>query len=177
MKGFGLIGATLMLLLVPALSAGAQTPAPAQAQAPADADARAVQLVRDFHASWQEGRVDALLAYLSEDCYYENIPPVGPVGGMTGQATIRAFLADVFNKDALTVPYSLTAEVKQIVAAGDTVTVERIDHFAIGKSHIALPVLAIFKIKDGKITSWRDYFDGDTLKPALYLMQALKRST
>lgn len=164
MRTVGMLFACLALLLSPALSSGAR----------AEDDA-AAQVVRAFHASWKEGNVDALLKHLSDDCYYENIPPVGPAGGMKGKAKIRAFLADVFDKDALTVPYSLTAEIKQVFVSGDAVIVERTDNFAIGQTHIALPVLAEFRVKDGKITVWRDYFDGETLKPALYLMAALKR--
>lgn len=164
MKNAALFGAILALVLSTVPSVAAK-PDPGNA----------VQIVKDFHAAWQEGNVDALLRYLSEDCYYENIPPVGPVGGMTGKAKIRAFLLDVFNKDALTVPYSLTADVKQLFPSGDAVIVERTDNFAIGKTKIALPVLAEFRVEGGKITVWRDFFDGETLKPALYLMEALKR--
>lgn len=37
----------------------------------------------------------------------------------------------------------------------------------VGQTHIALSARAEFRVKDGKITVWRDYFDGETLKPAL----------
>ena len=36
---------------------------------------------------------------------------------------------------------------------------ERIDTLVIGDVTTKLPVAGIFKVHDGKITEWRDYFD------------------
>jgi limonene-1,2-epoxide hydrolase len=35
------------------------------------------------------------------------------------------------------------------------------------------PVAAILTVKDGKIVSWTDYFDGKTFEPVGVLMEAL----
>ena len=36
---------------------------------------------------------------------------------------------------------------------------ERVDTLVIGDASTKLPVAGIFKIENGKITEWRDYFD------------------
>ncbi len=36
---------------------------------------------------------------------------------------------------------------------------ERIDVFTLNGNVVELPVVGVFEITDGKITTWRDYFD------------------
>jgi len=36
---------------------------------------------------------------------------------------------------------------------------ERVDHFTVAGKEVALPVAGVFEVRDGKIASWRDYFD------------------
>jgi limonene-1,2-epoxide hydrolase len=52
-----------------------------------------------------------------------------------------------------------------IAADGDTVLTERIDYLvgADGTEHLALRVMGVLEVKDGKITAWRDYFDTKAL--------------
>lgn len=42
---------------------------------------------------------------------------------------------------------------------GNAVLTERVDRFVINGKEVALPVMGIFELANGKITSWRDYFD------------------
>jgi limonene-1,2-epoxide hydrolase len=46
-----------------------------------------------------------------------------------------------------------------LVADGNIVMTERIDHFVMGDKDIGLPVMGTFEVEGGKITAWRDYFD------------------
>jgi limonene-1,2-epoxide hydrolase len=39
------------------------------------------------------------------------------------------------------------------------VLTERVDVFVTGERSIELPVMGTFEIVDGRISSWRDYFD------------------
>ena len=111
------------------------------------------KLVTDFCEAWSKLNVDKILGYLSEDCFYHNIP----MEPLVGHAAIRGF-AEPFLKDA----QSAVFEIKHTTSAGDVVMNERVDTFVIGPKTISLPVAGIFEITAGKISAWRDYFDLDS---------------
>ena len=50
-------------------------------------------------------------------------------------------------------------EVHRQVADGGLVMNERTDHITMGDRVIALPVVGVFEIDNGRIRAWRDYFD------------------
>ena len=50
-------------------------------------------------------------------------------------------------------------EVLNQVAAGDIVMNERVDRFKAGEKSVEIPVVGVFRVVDGKIAEWRDYFD------------------
>lgn len=43
--------------------------------------------------------------------------------------------------------------------SGNVVMNERVDTLSMGGNEVALPVMGVFEIEDGKIRAWRDYFD------------------
>ena len=108
------------------------------------------KLVTDFCNAWSNLNVDELLGYLSEDCFYHNIP----MEPCVGHAAIRAF-AEPFLKNAQSAQF----EIKYTTSSGNVVMNERVDIFVMGPKTISLPVAGIFEITDGKISAWRDYFD------------------
>ncbi len=108
------------------------------------------KLVTDFCVAWSKLNVDEILGYLTEDCFYHNIP----MEPLVGHAAIRGF-AEPFLKDA----QSAVFEIKHTTSAGNVVMNERVDTFVMGPKTISLPVAGIFEITDGKISAWRDYFD------------------
>lgn len=116
------------------------------------------RIIRDFSAAWSRLNADELAAYFTEDAFYHNIP-MEPV---TGRANIRAFLAD-FLRD----PSSITFEIKNQLAADNLVFNERVDHSVWGGKTVSLPVAGVFELDNGKIKSWRDYFDMATFTKAL----------
>ena len=71
-----------------------------------------------------------------------------------GLDEIRAFIEGFFSSAK-----SIDFEILHQVASGDTVMNERIDTLVIGDVTTKLPVAGIFKVLDGKIIEWRDYFD------------------
>lgn len=89
-------------------------------------------------------------AYFTEDGVYHNIP-MAPV---SGRAAIEAILGGMAGS-----MLSAGWEVKQQVTTGDVVMNERVDHFKVGDKTIAIPVMGVFELRDGKIAAWRDYFD------------------
>ena len=54
---------------------------------------------------------------------------------------------------------ALPWEVIHIVADGDIVMTERVDHFLVGTAKVSVPCMGIFELRDGKIAAWRDYWD------------------
>jgi limonene-1,2-epoxide hydrolase len=129
------------------------------------------QIVADFLASWADHDVDKTMSYVTEDCFYHNIP-LAPI---KGRATMRKFLAPFFAKDGFSAPFSLTPEVLHVVAQGNLVFQERIDHYVIGKSHYDIPDVGVYEIRDGKIAVWKDYFDMGQFQPVVLLIQALQK--
>ncbi len=108
------------------------------------------KLVTDFCQSWTRKNVDEILSYLTDDCFYHNIP----MEPCVGKAAIRQFI-EPFMKDADTVNF----EIKHTTSAGNAVMNERVDRFVMGPKKIELPVVGVFEVSGGKISAWRDYFD------------------
>jgi limonene-1,2-epoxide hydrolase len=128
------------------------------------------QVVADFIASWGDHDIDKTLSYVTEDCYYHNIP----LDPMQGKAVMRKFLEPFFGKANFAAPFSLKPEILHVVAQGNLVFQERVDHYVIGKAHYDIPDVGVYEIRDGKIASWKDYFDMGQFQPVVLLMQALR---
>jgi limonene-1,2-epoxide hydrolase len=107
-------------------------------------------LVREFCAAWVRMDPDELAEYFTDDGVYHNIP----MAPMEGKENIRAGLAGMKAMIG-----SIRFDIHHQVAAGDVVMNERTDHLVMGDTTVALPVVGVFEISDGKIRAWRDYFD------------------
>lgn len=87
---------------------------------------------------------------LAEDAVYHNIP-LDPIEGR--EATMAAI-------EGMTSNFGhIDFQMLAIATQGDTVLTERVDIFTVSGSEVALPVMGAFDVRDGRITSWRDYFD------------------
>ena len=53
----------------------------------------------------------------------------------------------------------MDAQIIAMVAEGDTVMTERIDHVEVGGRRADLPVAGTLIVRNGRIAAWRDYFD------------------
>jgi limonene-1,2-epoxide hydrolase len=95
--------------------------------------------------------IDALLALLADDVVYENVP----MGVMNGHDEVRAMLSPFLEGTE-----RVSWEVLEQVESGDTVMNERVDRFWLtGGQAIELRVAGVFKVRDGLVSVWRDYFD------------------
>ncbi|MBI1186028.1 MAG: limonene-1,2-epoxide hydrolase [Alphaproteobacteria bacterium] len=112
---------------------------------------RNVDLVLAFIAAWERRDLDAILAAVTEDVVYHNIP-MQPV---TGRDAMRQALAP-FLTPATAVRWAVRAIAE---AADGAVLTERLDEFEFGPKRLAIPVMGIFELRDGLIAQWRDYFD------------------
>ncbi len=93
---------------------------------------------------------ERLASYFTEDAVYHNIP-MQPV---VGREAIKNVLGGMSTR-----MLSAGWQVKRQVARGDVVMNERVDNFTVGGKPVAIPVMGVFELRDGKIAAWRDYFD------------------
>jgi limonene-1,2-epoxide hydrolase len=117
---------------------------------PAAAEQGGNELVAAFVAAFNERDVDAVMAFFAEDAVYHNMP-MQPIEGVVA---IRAAIEGFVNPAS-----EIAWEILHSAEVGHAVLTERVDHFVLGDKKVALPVMGIFEIEDGKITAWRDYFD------------------
>lgn len=110
-----------------------------------------IATVRAFCEAWKSRDPDKIVALMSEDCFYHNVPMEPVIGRPAIAEFIRAFLGD-----AQTVDFEILAIAE---AADGTVLTERIDHFDYGGRQVALPVMGSFRLRDGLVARWLDYFD------------------
>ena len=110
----------------------------------------AEQVVRDFCAAASTRDPEALRAFFSDDVVYHNIPMAPAEGIEATMAVIDMFLGMC---DAL------EFQVHHLASDGTTVLTERTDVFTMKGTCAPLPVMGAFRVEDGKITAWRDYFD------------------
>jgi limonene-1,2-epoxide hydrolase len=112
--------------------------------------ADAESIVREFCAAWSRLDADELTGYFTDEAVYHNIP-MDPLNGREAiHAFLAGFLAGVTSADF---------EINRLVASGDVVMTERVDHFTMAGRKGGFPVMGIFELSDGKIAAWRDYFD------------------
>jgi limonene-1,2-epoxide hydrolase len=107
-------------------------------------------LVTQFCEAWPRMDADELASYFTEDGVYHNIPMEPAVG----RAAIKEFLVGMGSMMS-----AIRFEVHHQVASGATVMNERTDHITMGDRVVALPVVGVFEIDNGRIRAWRDYFD------------------
>ncbi|MEZ4215127.1 MAG: nuclear transport factor 2 family protein [Myxococcota bacterium] len=116
--------------------------------------------LRRFFADLDRLDFDAVGAYCSDDCAYEDVP-VGPAATAVGPKAIAEKL-----RNGLGMLERIPTTIHRLARDGDTVLVERTEvwHHPTGE-RATLPVMAVFEFRasDGKITLWRDYWDVKTL--------------
>jgi limonene-1,2-epoxide hydrolase len=113
-------------------------------------DQDAERIVRDFCDVFSKHDAEALRPFFTDDVVYHNIP-MDPAEGI--EAAI-AFIHGFFGMCE-----SMTIETTHLAVRDGVVLTERVDTFTIGEVVAPLPVMGTFEIRDGRISSWRDYFD------------------
>ena len=116
------------------------------------ADRGPIEVIEAFCDTVATGDLDALVAFFTDDAVYHNIPIDPVVGPAAIKTTLESFTGAVD---------SLEFQLLSISEAGGTVLTERVDIFHFPGGHdLALPVMGAFDVTDdGRISSWRDYFD------------------
>ncbi|MDX1580450.1 MAG: limonene-1,2-epoxide hydrolase family protein [Alphaproteobacteria bacterium] len=110
----------------------------------------AKDVVEKFLAKWNENDIDGAVDMLSEDVFYHNVP-MEPVNGREAARQLLKGFGEIEDID-----WETTA----IAENGDLVLTERTDRFTFkGGRKLELPLMGIFKVKNGEIVEWKDYFD------------------
>jgi limonene-1,2-epoxide hydrolase len=117
-----------------------------------------IELIEQFCEAWSRLDARELAAYFTEDGIYHNMP-AGPV---QGRAEVEKFIEGFAGSWTQT-----NWEILNIAETGDVVIAERIDRTKAGDKAVDLPCTGVFTIRDGKIASWRDYFDIGTYMRAM----------
>lgn len=128
------------------------------------------KLVLDFvHAAYgQSMDIDAMTALMAEDFVWQLHVPLSPV--VRGRDAARAELEKHKNLSTGMIEGS---EIRTIVSDGDTVVVERVDVNAMNGVAVTFHVTALFEVRDGAITHWREYWDTSHVAQQLGIDPAL----
>lgn len=111
------------------------------------------QIIEKLIRAWNHRDLDEIIALFSEDAEYCNIP-MGPPH--VGKPAIRAFI-ESFLSSVEEIEFRVHQQLCDEEAA--VVMNERVDYLTLAGKTIALPVMGVFELRDGRIYKWRDYFD------------------
>lgn len=100
--------------------------------------------------------LDRVCSLVTDDIEYDNVP----MGKVYGPDAVRKVLSAGVTQEATDIEWRILEQIEQ----GDIVMNERIDCFLVNDTWIEIPIAALFKVRDGKICLWRDYFDLDTYR-------------
>lgn len=118
-----------------------------------------IDIVRNFIDLWNARDLEAILADMTPDCVYHNMP----WEPLVGHDAIRQGLA-MFVADTSAIDWQL-----RHISEGDdgTVLTERLDRFLVKGKWLEIAVMGVFELQGGRITHWRDYFDSVRLQAAM----------
>ncbi len=128
------------------------------------------KLVLDFiHAAYgQSMDIDAMTALMADDFVWQLHVPLSPV--VRGRDAARAELE---KHKTLSTGMIEGSEIRTIVSDGETVVVERVDVNAMNGVAVTFHVTALFEVRDGAMTHWREYWDTSHVAQQLGIDPAL----
>ena len=118
----------------------------------------ALEVVLAMLESWDRFDWAAVLDLMSPDCVWHTVmtdPATPPIVGREAIAAHIAVIAEGLE--------SMRCETIGAAAAGEVVFVERMDAFDFKGNHGDVPVVGAFRVHDGLVHEWREYFDQQSL--------------
>ena len=109
-----------------------------------------IALISEFIQACVRADPDEFASYFTEDAIWWN-SPWPPV---KGRDAIRETLHRGSQRMA-----AFPWEIRHIVADGNIVLTERVDHFLVNNKKVSVPCMGVFELQGGKIAAWRDYWD------------------
>lgn len=114
----------------------------------------AEKTVLRMYELWGVPDADGMVALFAEDGVYHNIPE----DPMVGHEAIRSWL------QAVCAHVRVEVDVQHLACQGEWVLSERVDTHILGEKQIALPVMNVSHVVDGKLMLFRDYYDTQMVK-------------
>jgi len=117
-------------------------------------------VVRAFVAAMSALDADGAMQLAAEDIVFENVPIQLPAGSVQGRDIVHLQTAG-WMQATVRAAWTIHRQIEQ----GEVVMHERTDEMWFpeglfpGGDHIALPVMAVWEVRDGSIRLWRDYYD------------------
>lgn len=109
-----------------------------------------IRVVQTFIENWNQRDFENIVALLSEDIEYHNIP----MPMLRGKIAVRDFFKSFENVE------KIDWATHHIACNNDIVMTERTDTFIFPNGGVlSLPVMGIFHVDGTLIVKWRDYFD------------------
>jgi limonene-1,2-epoxide hydrolase len=115
------------------------------------------QTIEAAFAAFAALDLEAVYALVDDNVVYQNMAQ-GPVHGLAGLRELWSGFGAISH---------LHSEVLHMVAEGEIVLAERVEHMVIGGKAITVPMAGAFRVRDGKITEWREYYDMPTFERQL----------
>jgi limonene-1,2-epoxide hydrolase len=115
-------------------------------------EATVTAFVAAFIRAWPSADGSGLGRFFSEHATYVN----GPLAPVRGRTAVVASLTQMMAMGG-----EVDVDVLQLIAEGPLVMTERVDYWWTDTAAASLRVAGVFEVRDGAITAWRDYFDGD----------------
>ena len=110
------------------------------------------EVVTRFCALWSKPDLDEIASCFTEDAVYRNIPPTPSV---EGREAIREFIAEFLARlDGIDFIVHRQISDHGVVMHERTDVLRRKDG-----AELSVPIMGVFDIADGKIATWRDYFE------------------
>jgi limonene-1,2-epoxide hydrolase len=107
-------------------------------------------------AQWDSTQVERLLDYMAPDAIYHVFAWREPFVGHDAIRKELLWQAPSFSDASF--------EFLNFASVGSTVFVQRLDWFTMNDKHVHIHVVGVFEFNDdGKIATWRDYFDSGEL--------------
>jgi limonene-1,2-epoxide hydrolase len=111
---------------------------------------QSIAFIREFLHACVRADPDEFASYFTDDAVWWN----APWAEVRGREAIRETLRKGAQKMK-----ALPWEICHILAEGDVVMTERVDHFEVDGKKVSVPCMGTFELRDGKIAAWRDYWD------------------
>lgn len=109
-------------------------------------------VIGHFENGWPDN-LDAALANLSDDAYYQMVVPL--TEPFRGKARVKAAIELQMSGCA-----QQRHEMKAIGSGEGVVFTERLDHVLLNGAWLEIPLVAVWNVnEDGKVTAWREYID------------------
>lgn len=113
-----------------------------------------LQCVQRIYDAFAKLDIEGVYGLLDDDVVYQNMAQAP----LHGKQALREMWSGFDRID------KLDLKILNMLAAGDVVLNERLDHLVLAGRDVYIPMAAAFVVKNGKVISWREYYDMRTME-------------